>query len=184
MNCRRCGARLNPGQPQITSAVDHTSGTTTEDSRQTGGVCPFCGSSDLDARFRRKRVLFGLFKALLLVATAVEIVFYISRTTERSSAAKEALARMSANEMVVQFLGNPSKLRPASMGTLRKTFATGISFFGKPIWSSTMFSTFHSTVLIAPMIGYIPIRYTRLAGTVITPSTSHPWEQEIPIPIF
>ena len=89
MNCRRCGARLNPGQPQITSAVDHTSGTTTEDSRQTGGVCPFCGSSDLDARFRRKRVLSSACsRALLLVATAVEIVFYISRTTERYSAAR------------------------------------------------------------------------------------------------
>lgn len=118
MNCRRCGARLNPGQPQITSA-DQTLGTTPEDSLQTGGVCPFCGYSDLDWRLRRKRILFGLLKALLLVATAIEIVFYISRTTERSSAANEALARMSANETVVQFLGKPLKIASSVDGDIR-----------------------------------------------------------------
>jgi YD repeat-containing protein len=119
MNCRRCGAELEPGQGQVNSTVDQTSDTSLNAARGADGVCPLCGHYTLDRRGRRKRILFGLLKALLLVATAVEIVFYISRTTERAAAAKAALSRMNASPEVVEFLGKPIKIKSGVSGDVR-----------------------------------------------------------------
>ncbi len=119
MKCRGCGAELEPGQRQVNSALDPILVTSLKDVQQTGGVCPLCGHYKLDPHSRRKRVLFGVFKALLLVATAIEIFFYISRTTERSSAADAALARMSANPAIEQFLGKPIKIKSGISGEVR-----------------------------------------------------------------
>jgi len=72
-----------------------------------------------EASRQYKKIFFGIFKALLLVATAIEIVFYISRTTERSGAANEALRYMNANSTLVQFLGKPIKMKSGLAGEVR-----------------------------------------------------------------
>jgi YD repeat-containing protein len=120
MNCRACGTELDPGQQQVNSAVDQILETSLRDAQQTGGVCPLCGHYKSDPHRRRKRILFGAFKALLLVATAVEIYFYISRTTERATAANQALAKMNANSVVMQFLGSPIKIKSGVSGEVRQ----------------------------------------------------------------
>jgi YD repeat-containing protein len=119
MNCRRCGAELKPGQGQVNSTVDRILDTSVNAARGADGVCSICGHYTLNRRGRRKRILFGLLKALLLVATAVEIVFYTSRTTERAAAAKTALARMNASPDVVEFLGKPIKIKSGVSGDVR-----------------------------------------------------------------
>ena len=119
MNCRRCGAELKPGQGQVNSTVDQILDTSLNAARGADGVCPMCGHYTLNRRGRRKRILFGLLKALLLVATAVEIVFYTSRTTERAAAAKAALSRINASPEEVEFLGKPIKIKSGVSGDVR-----------------------------------------------------------------
>ena len=119
MNCRGCGTELDPGQQQVDSAVDQILQTSLKDSQAAGGVCPLCGHYKIDPNSRHKKIFYGILKALLLVATAIEIVFYISRTTERSGAANEALRYMNANSTLVQFLGKPIKMKSGLAGEVR-----------------------------------------------------------------
>jgi hypothetical protein len=58
-------------------------------------------------------------KALLLVGTAVEIAFYISRTTQRASVSRAALERMNADAGVVELLGKPVKIKSGVHGQVR-----------------------------------------------------------------
>ena len=87
MSCRNCGSEIGPT-----------------------GVCQLCGHNEQEAALRRKRVFWGWLKALFLIGTAIEIGFYVGSYTERSAAAKAAVAKMESSTAVVQLLGKPIKI--------------------------------------------------------------------------
>lgn len=120
MKCRECGAELYPGQTQFTPDANQGFGTSLGSAQQTGDVCSLCGRYKGDRYQRLKRIMFGLLKAFLLVATAIEIYFYIARTTQRSAAANDALARMNASTALVELLGRPIKVKSGMKGEIHE----------------------------------------------------------------
>jgi YD repeat-containing protein len=93
VNCPGCGAEVEPTD---------------------GGICHHCGWNQESSYQRRKVQLHNAVKLIILLATAVEIAFYISRTTERAAVAHEALARMNSNPSLTKFLGSPIKSESVS----------------------------------------------------------------------
>jgi hypothetical protein len=120
MKCRECGAELYSGQTQFTPDPNKTSGTSLNSTQQSGDVCVLCGRYRGDRYQRAKRLAFGLLRAFLLVATAVEIYFYVSRSTQRSAAANDALARMNASTVLAQLLGKPIKVKSGLNGEVHE----------------------------------------------------------------
>jgi YD repeat-containing protein len=116
MKCRGCDTELGPGQ----TLVNQVFKTSPDDIQLSGGICPLCGHYKVDPYQHRKKVMFGLLKAFLLVATAIEIFFYISRTTERSGSANDALARMNADTTLVQLMGKPIKIESGLSGEVHQ----------------------------------------------------------------
>jgi YD repeat-containing protein len=115
MKCSGCGAELDHLQGQVGSAVGQF-----PDSGMRGSqICPLCGRSTTSVYVRRKRILIGLLKALLLIGTAVEIAFYVARTTERSSVSRAAVERINADAAAVELLGKPIKLESGVQGQVR-----------------------------------------------------------------
>lgn len=88
MNCQGCGVEATGGA---------------------GGFCPRCGRAYEIPFWRRKSAVYGFIKLAVLLLTAVEIAFYISRTTDRAAAEKEVVARMNTNGGLVNVLGSPVK---------------------------------------------------------------------------
>lgn len=120
--CSVGNAVLNftPGKPSFTPGPNKTSGTSLNSTQQSGDVCVLCGRYKGDRYQRAKRLAFGLLKVFLLVATAVEIYFYVSRTTQRSAAANDALARMNASTVLAQLLGKPIKVKSGLKGEVHE----------------------------------------------------------------
>ncbi len=115
MKCERCGADLeispykNVSQNIVDSIEDQVK----------SEVCPLCGRRRANRFASRKTLLFGLLKALFLIGTSIEIVFYFSRTTERAEAVKAAIEQMGANQAVVQLLGQPLRTKSGITGGIR-----------------------------------------------------------------
>ena len=120
MKCRKCGAELYSGETQFTQDANQVFGANRGNTQLTGDVCSLCGRYKGDRYQRAKRVSFGLLKAFLLVATAVEIYFYVSHTTQRNSAANDALSRMNASTALVQLLGKPIKAKSGLKGEVHE----------------------------------------------------------------
>jgi YD repeat-containing protein len=119
-NCRGCGVELEPSEEQVNAAVDQVLEASLQDALNTGGVCPLCGHSKDVPYSHRKTVLFGLLLACLLGSIVVAISFQRSRQTERAAAAKDAVARMSTNQVVSQLLGTPITVQPGVQGEVKQ----------------------------------------------------------------
>jgi YD repeat-containing protein len=120
MNCRGCGVELDPSQEQVNEAVDQVLETSLQDAHKTGGVCPLCGHSKDVPYSHRKSVLFTLLVASLVASVAVGIAIWQSRLTQRALAARDAVARMSANQDVAGMLGSPITMEPGVKGDWRQ----------------------------------------------------------------
>ncbi|PYX04791.1 MAG: hypothetical protein DMG88_23540 [Acidobacteria bacterium] len=114
-----CGVELDQTQEPANSVADQFPDSSLHSAPEIGAVCPLCGRLKTSTYARRKRILIGFLKALLLVGTAVEIAFYISRSTERASVMHAALERMNADPAVVELLGKPVKLESGVQGQVR-----------------------------------------------------------------
>jgi YD repeat-containing protein len=119
MTCSGCGVELDQTQEQVNSLGSRVLDPSLHGAANTGGICPLCGRSKTSAYARRKRIVIGFLKVLLLVGTAVEIAFYVSRTTERASLMRAAVDRMNADPAVVQLLGKPIKAESGVEGEVR-----------------------------------------------------------------
>jgi YD repeat-containing protein len=120
MKCRGCGVELDPNQQQVNSAPDPALRHALKDVQQNGGACPLCGRSRYVPYWRRRKVLLGVLKAALLIGTVVEVAFYLARTTDRAAVTREALARMNASPVLVQFLGKPIKSHSNITGNVKQ----------------------------------------------------------------
>src|SRR5881394_3698153 len=119
MTCSGCGVELDQTQEQVNSLGSQVLDPSLHGAANTGGISPLCGRSKTSAYARRKRIVIGFLKVLLLVGTAVEIAFYVSRTTERASLMRAAVDRMNADPAVVQLLGKPIKAESGVEGEVR-----------------------------------------------------------------
>lgn len=95
MNCQSCGAQFDSTENE---------------------TCPICGRDLANSRWPRKTQLAAALKLIILVLTAVEIAFYVSRTTERAAAVKEAVTRMNSNATLASLVGSPIKSESVSGG--------------------------------------------------------------------
>jgi YD repeat-containing protein len=113
MNCKGCGVDVDPSQEQVNTAVDKVLETSLADAQRNRGVCLLCDHSQ-HVPWRHKTGLLRLFKISIVLVTAVErglIAFYVSRTTERASAARQALLQMNGNAPLTALLGKPLTLQ-------------------------------------------------------------------------
>jgi YD repeat-containing protein len=120
MTCAGCGVELDQTQEQVNSLGSQVLDPSLHGTANTGRICPLCGRSKTSAYARRKRIVIGFLKVLLLVGTAVEIAFYVSRTTERASLTRAAINRMNVDPAVVQLLGKPIKAESGVEGEVRQ----------------------------------------------------------------
>lgn len=120
MNCRGCGVDLDPSEDQVNAAVDEILETSLQDAGRTGGVCPLCGHCKEVPYSHRKSVQFALLLACLLVGSAVGMVLYKGRRTQRRLVAEEVVTRMSSNTDVVGLIGQPIKIAPGLEGTIKQ----------------------------------------------------------------
>jgi YD repeat-containing protein len=92
MNCRGCGADIEPSEEQANLAVDQVLQASIHNAEKRGGVCPLCGhSKDIPAK-RRPPVLILLLIACLILA----FYFENAKVTHQKAAADEAEARLEA----------------------------------------------------------------------------------------
>jgi YD repeat-containing protein len=120
MNCRGCGVELDPTKEQVNTAVDEILKTSLEDAEKKGGVCPLCGHSKDVPYSQRRTVLFGLLLACLLLGLGVALSQHRSRQTQRAAAARDAVARMSNNDLIVRRLGKPITIEPGLGGEFQQ----------------------------------------------------------------
>src|SRR5437879_8179881 len=90
-SCRGCGSVLDLTDEQIRQAVDEVLEETRPEIKPLPGVCPLCGRSSTVPVSHRKSVQFGLLVALLVLASALAIAYYLRRDTERQQVAQQAL---------------------------------------------------------------------------------------------
>jgi hypothetical protein len=116
MRCGKCGAELATSARQKVGQNLHNS----VEGDDKNKVCQFCGARQTSRLAKHKTLLSSLFKALILIGTSIEIVFYVSRTTERAAAVRAAIERMNANQVVVQLLGQPLTAKSGVSGDIRR----------------------------------------------------------------
>src|SRR5207302_11321238 len=119
MTCSGCGVELDQTQEQVNSLGSQVLDPSLHGAANTGGICPLCGRSKTSAYARRKRIVIGFLKVLLLVGTAVGIAFYASRTTEPASFMRAAAGRLNGDPAVVQRLAKPMNAASGVEGEVR-----------------------------------------------------------------
>jgi YD repeat-containing protein len=120
MNCRGCGVEVDPSQEQVNATVDQILETSLKDAEKKGGVCPLCGHSKEVPYSHRKTVLFTLLLACLLVSIVAAIGVQRARQTQRAAAAKDAVTRMSTNEVIVRLIGKPITIESGLTGEIKQ----------------------------------------------------------------